>query len=376
MAEKGPARIQLHAVKYSPPPADLPVYGSVPPGQITVMGRSTHVAALDEQRYVYGILEEDRSSGVHVLGRAGIGKTKLLESMARQDIAAKRKIAVIDATGDLVKSLVPLLDEEAKAKTSLIGVGEQSSISLLPRKGDEVRFADTLALATAEYTGDSFNPLLRKALAAVLTSRPFATVADLAHALQDAPAMQDVRALLEDLLANPTSKAAISGNQPITGNVFAVLSSAELGFSRARALSHLVSDAILWARERDNMSLPLYVDGLELLGGRGGVAMLRDMHAANIAPVLSHRAYADVSPALLSAISSTIGTEVAFRLSGEDGSRARNEFAQTFDVRDFLVLATRQCYVRLQIRGELREPFSAETLPLVAAQANGSAPKP
>lgn len=364
MAEK-PARIQLHAVKYSPPPADLPVYGSVPPSGITVMGRSTYVAALDEQRYVFGILEEDRSRGVHVIGRAGMGKTKLLESMARQDIAAKRRIAVIDATGDLVASLMPLLDDAARAGTALIGSGFPASVSLLPRPGDELRFADTLATATAEYAGTSFDPSLRRALATLLASRAFGSVAELAASVPDTEAMKEVRALLDDLLAHPTAHAAISGTAPITGNVFAVIPTAELGFSRARALAHLVSDALLWARERDERVLPLYVDGLELLGGRGGVALIRDMRASRIAPVLAHRTYADLVPALLSAISSSVGTEVAFRLSGEDGSRARNEMVQNFDIRDFLVLSSRQCYVRLCIKGELREPFSAETLPLV-----------
>ncbi len=366
MAEKGQNRIQLHAVKYSPPPADLPVYGANSGAQMTVLGRSTYVAALDEQRYVYGILEEDRAAGVHVLGRAGMGKTKLLESMARQDIAARRTFAVIDATGNLATSILPLLDGEAKSQTALIGNGWDASVSLLPRSGDELRFADTLATATAEYAGTSFDPLLRRELAAVLSSQKFATVADLLPALPVKPVMEPVRALLEDLLDHPTAKAALSGTRPIAGNVIAVLSPADLGFSRARAIAHLVSDAVLWAREHDELPTPFYVDGLELLGGRGGVALLRDMAAAKVLPVLAHRAYADVSDALLSAMSATIGTEVAFRLSGEDGSRARNEFAQTFDVRDFLVLATRQCYVRLQIRGEIREPFSAETLPLVA----------
>lgn len=364
MAAKQPNRIELHMVKYTPPPADLPVYGSAPAGSLTVMGRSTYVAPMsDEQRYVFGILEEDRAAGVHVLGRAGSGKTKLLESMARQDLAAKRPFVVLDASGDLTASLLGLMDEQAREETAVIGEGYQDGIDLLPPPGQEFMFADTLAEAAAEYAGTGFDPKLRRTIAAHLTARPASMLA-LADILKSDPDAAPVSDLLEEILAYPTGRAVLGGGRPAAGSVIALLPPAELGFSRSRALAHLIADAVIRSHA-DKRLLPFYVDGMEILCGRGGLELLRDMKSARIAPVLAHRAYADISDHVLSAISSTIGTEVAFRLSGEDASRARNEFSQTFDVRDFLVLGSRQCYVRLQIRGELREPFSAETLPLV-----------
>lgn len=363
MAEKKPARLELHMVKYTPPPADLPVYGSVPAGALTVMGRSTYVAPMtDEQGYVFGILEEDRAAGVHVLGRAGSGKTKLLESMARQDLAAQRPFVVLDASGDLVTSMQGVAATQGK-DVVVIGEGYPDGIDLLPPPGKEFEFADTLAEAAAEYAGTGFDPKLRRVIAAHLATRP-ASMDELAKLLAADPAASAVSDLLEEILAYPTGRAVLGGGHPATGTILAYLPPAELGFSRARALAQLVADAVIRAHGEQRL-LPLYVDGLEILGGRGGLELLRDMKAVRIAPVLAHRMYADVSDEVLSAISATIGTEVAFRLSGEDASRARNEFSQTFDVRDFLVLSSRQCYVRLSIRGELREPFSAETLPLL-----------
>lgn len=364
MAGKQQNKIELHAVKYTPPPVDLPVYGSTQQGMITVMGRTTYVAPLtDEQRYVFGLHEEDRGAGVHVIGRAGAGKSKLLESMARQDLASKRPFAVIDATGDLVSALLNLFDQQSRAAITVIGDGYDGGINLLPEPGKEFAFADTLAEAAAEHAGVGFDPKLRRTIAAALRERPSSMVA-LAEALKKHPEAEAASDLLEDLLAYPTGQAILGGGNPASGTVLAVLPPAELGFSRARALAHLISDAIIRDRSGKEL-LPFYVDGLELLGGRGGLELIRDMKRSRIAPVLAHRAYADVSPALLSAMSAAVGTEVAFRLSGEDAGRARQEFSQAFDVRDFLVLGSRQCYVRLQIRGELREPFSAETLPLL-----------
>lgn len=351
-------------VKYTPPPADLPVYGSAPPGALTVMARSTYVAPMtDEQRYVFGILEADRAAGIHVLGRAGSGKTKLLESMARQDLAARRPFAVIDATGDLITSLLGLMDEQIRASVAVIGEGYQGGIDLLPEPQDDFIFADTLAEVAAEFAGIGFDPKLRRVIATHLATRPSSMTA-LAALLKNDPAAGVVSDLFEELLAYTTGREILGGGRPATGVVLAMLPPAELGFSRARALAHLIADAVIRVQKNEKL-LPFYVDGMEVLSGRGGLQILRDMKTSRLAPVFAHRAYADLSDQVLSAISSTIGTEVAFRLSGEDASRARNEFSQTFDVRDFLVLGSRQCYVRLQIKGELREPFSAETLPLV-----------
>lgn len=352
-------------VKYTPPPADLPVYGSAPPGALTVMARSTYVAPMtDEQRYVFGILEEDRAAGVHVLGRAGSGKTKLLESMARQDLAAKRPFAVLDAGGDLIASLLGLMDKPMRDGVTVIGEGYEGGIDLLPvDPKDDFIFADTLAEAAAEFSGTTFDPKLRRAVATHLATRPASMMA-LAELLKGDPVAVPVSDMLEEILAYTTGRQVLGGGRPATGTVLALLPPAELGSSRARALAHLISDAVIRAHQGPKL-LPFYVDGAEILSGRGGLELLRDMKSHRVAPVLAHRAYADLTPALLSAISSTIGTEVAFRLSGEDAARARNEFSHTFDARDFLVLGSRQCYVRLQIKGELREPFSAETLPLV-----------
>ncbi len=239
-APKQGNRIELHAVKYTPPPVDLPVYGSVQAGGLTVMGRSTYVAPMsDEQRYVFGILEDDRASGVHVLGRAGSGKSKLLESMARQDLAMKRTFAVIDASGDLASSLLSVMDPATRAGITIVGDGYDDGIDLLPAPGGEFAFADTLAEIAAEHAGTGFDPKLRRSIAAALKQRP-ETIEKLAEMLRTQPEAQAVSDLLDDLLAYGTGRAVLAGGKPASGIVLAVLPPAELGFSRARAIAHLI----------------------------------------------------------------------------------------------------------------------------------------
>lgn len=61
---------------------------------------------------MFGIKHADRFSHVYIIGRTGTGKTTLLETMALQDIAAGRGLAVIDPHGDLVERIARQVPKE------------------------------------------------------------------------------------------------------------------------------------------------------------------------------------------------------------------------------------------------------------------------
>ena len=51
----------------------------------------------------FGIKQADRLSHVYMIGKTGVGKSTLLEVLARQDLSAGRGFALIDPHGDLVE---------------------------------------------------------------------------------------------------------------------------------------------------------------------------------------------------------------------------------------------------------------------------------
>lgn len=51
----------------------------------------------------FGIKQADRLSHLYMLGKTGVGKSKLIETLAGQDLAAGRGFALIDPHGDLVE---------------------------------------------------------------------------------------------------------------------------------------------------------------------------------------------------------------------------------------------------------------------------------
>src|ERR1700722_11453955 len=52
-----------------------------------------------------GIKQSDRLSHIYIIGKTGVGKSTLIETLARQDLQAGRGFALIDPHGDLVETI-------------------------------------------------------------------------------------------------------------------------------------------------------------------------------------------------------------------------------------------------------------------------------
>src|SRR5882724_4474444 len=105
-----PGKIQI--IKYAPPPPELPTYGKDDPKEVSYIGRTNYVAALEEKKFVFGIKRADRRRHLYIIGKSGVGKTKLLELMIRQDIAYGHGLCLIDPHGDVVEATLDFIPEE------------------------------------------------------------------------------------------------------------------------------------------------------------------------------------------------------------------------------------------------------------------------
>ena len=54
---------------------------------------------------LFGIKQGDRLAHLHIVGKTGVGKTTLIETLVSQDIQAGRGFALIDPHGDLAERL-------------------------------------------------------------------------------------------------------------------------------------------------------------------------------------------------------------------------------------------------------------------------------
>jgi DNA helicase HerA-like ATPase len=78
--------------------------------RVSIIGR----VDFRNDRRQFGIRQADRLFHLYALGKTGTGKTNLLETLARQDIAAGRGLALIDPHGDLAARLAAAVPEERR----------------------------------------------------------------------------------------------------------------------------------------------------------------------------------------------------------------------------------------------------------------------
>ena len=105
-----PSKIQI--IKYAPPPPELPMLGKVTAEEVSFIGRTNYVAALEEKRYVFGIKRIDRRRHLYIIGKSGVGKSKLQELMIRQDIAYGHGVCAIDPHGEFIDDILEFIPEE------------------------------------------------------------------------------------------------------------------------------------------------------------------------------------------------------------------------------------------------------------------------
>jgi hypothetical protein len=82
------------------PPVELPIAGATP--DVAQLGTT----AFRGQSRPFGILPDDRRRHVGILGKTGMGKMTLLQSLITADIAAGRGVAVVDPHGDLAEAIL------------------------------------------------------------------------------------------------------------------------------------------------------------------------------------------------------------------------------------------------------------------------------
>src|SRR4051812_44863238 len=117
-----PNKIQI--IKHAPPPPDLPTLGRTDPKEASFIGRTNHVASLEEKKFVFGIKRVDRRRHLYIIGKSGVGKSKLQELMVRQDIAYGCGVCIIDPHGEFIEDILNFVPEDRIEDVCIIDPGD------------------------------------------------------------------------------------------------------------------------------------------------------------------------------------------------------------------------------------------------------------
>jgi len=409
-------RIQI--IKYAPPPPQLPMLGKIEPAQVSFIGQTNYVAALEEKKFVFGIKRDDRRRHVYVIGKSGVGKSKLLELLIRQDIASGAGLCLMDPHGDIIEDILNFIPESRIGDVCLVDPSDAAfPPAFNPLASGDVDFRHQLAEGLIEVMkkqfGTNWNPRLEHIVrftALALLDYPQATMYGMVLMLTDHGYRQRVVGHVKDemvkrfwaveftewsqkfdadAIAPLVNKLGQFFSDPVLRAMFSQLenkidieqimqkkkillinlSRGKLGAENASFLGALFLAKIKQAgtrrariAERDRGDFYLYVDEFQDLATPTFESLLSEARKYGISLTVANRYLEQLPSHVQAAIMGNIGSIIVFRVGGQDAEKLEAEMAPVFKVKDMINLGRQEFYIKLMIDGDSYDPFSARTL--------------
>jgi len=365
----------------------------------------------------FGIQQADRLSHMYVIGKTGVGKSTLLETLALQDLAAGRGFALIDPHGDLVERIFAAVPAEQRGRVSYLNAPDPSQpfgYNPLRRvRDDKIPLAvsgllETMKKLWPDAWGVRMEHVLRNTLYALL-ERDNSSLPDILRLYSDedfrkgvvgairnetvrrfwrqefenyhfrmrADAVAPIQNKLGALLSDPTLHRILVEpeidlrfrSMMDQGQVLLVnLAKGRLGEDSSTLLGGLIVSTLgLAAFSRAETTGPrrpffIYLDEFQTFTTLMLANMMSELRKYGIGLILAHQYLHQLDPDIRHAVLGNAGTLMSFRVGPEDASVLAKEFQARFGVEDLLNLANREIYLKLMIDGAPSPPFSARTM--------------
>jgi hypothetical protein len=409
-------RVQI--IKYAPPPPELPVFGKVKPEEVSFFGRTNYVASLEEKKFIFGIKRADRRRHLYIVGKSGVGKTKLLELFIRQDVSYNQGLCLIDPHGDVVDAILDYIPKERIDDVCIIDptdIDFPSSFNPLTNIDPMFKFQLTQGLIEVfqKQFGANWTPRLEHVFrftCLALLDYPHATMRGMISMLTDRNYRQKVVEYITDDMVKRffaiefadwsekfdtdaiiplVNKLGQFLSDPLLRNIFGQkqnkidiselmnqgkiilinLSKGRLGEENSSFLGSIFLTKIKQAGmeraaipENERKDFYLYVDEFQNVVTQTFENILSEARKYGLNLTVAHQYVGQIIPRVHQAVLGNVGSVICFRVGGEDAVKLKPEFAPIFDVKDMINLAVGEIYVKMTIDGESYDPFSAETL--------------
>lgn len=420
MAREG----KIHIAKYAPPPPELPIYQQVDPAEVSFIGRTNYEAPLESKKYIFGIKRKDRRRHVYIVGKSGMGKSKLLELLIRQDIAYGHGLCLIDPHGDVIEAILDFIPEERVEDVVWIDPSDSEwpvSFNPLQKVPQELKhqMAQGLTEVMEKQFGANWTPRLEHVFrftTLALLDYPEATMRGMISMLTDRPYRQKVIEYITDDMVKRffavefedwsekfdtdaiiplMNKLGRFLSMPMLRNIFAQkenkidfeeimngrkillinLAKGKLGeenssFFGSIFITKLKQAAMARAAlpEDKREDFYLYVDEFHNLVTASFINLFAGARKYGINLTVAHQFIGQLIPAVFDTIIGNVATIVIFRVGGDDAVKLEIEMTPIFKAKDMINLGTQEFYIKETIDGETYDPFSARTLKVLPAQ--------
>ena len=409
-------RVQI--IKYAPPPPELPVFGKVKPEDVSFIGRTNYVASLEEKKFIFGVKRVDRRRHMYIIGKSGVGKTKLLELFIRQDVTYNHGLCLIDPHGDVIEAMLDYIPPERIEDVCIIDPADidfPASFNPLANVDPMFKFQLTQGLIEVfqKQFGANWTPRLEHVFrftCLALLDYPHATMRGMISMLTDRNYRQKVVEYITDDMVKRffaiefadwsekfdtdaiiplVNKLGQFLSDPLLRNIFGQkqnkidiselmnqqkiilinLSKGRLGEENSSFLGSIFLTKIKQAGmeragipEKDRKDFYLYVDEFQNVVTQTFENILSEARKYGLNLTVAHQYVGQIIPKVYQAVLGNVGSVISFRVGGEDAVKLKPEFSPVFDVKDMINLAVTEFYIKMTIDGESYDPFSAETL--------------
>ncbi len=394
------------------------MHGRADPRDVSFIGRTNYVAALEEKKFVFGIKRADRRRHLYVVGKSGVGKSKLLELLIRQDIAYGHGLAVLDPHGDLIEAILDFIPKERVNDVCVIDPGDTEypvAFNPLANVGQEFKHQLTQGLIEVlkKQFGANWTPRLEHVFrftTLALLDYPHGTMRGMISMLTDRNYRQKVVEYIEDDMVKRfwaiefadwsekfdtdaiiplVNKLGQFLSDPMLRNIFGQkenkvdleelmnkkkillinLAKGKIGEENSSFFGSMFVTKMKQAgmaraaiAESNRTDFYLYVDEFHNVVTETFENLLSEARKYGIALNMAHQFTGQVLPKVLAAVLGNVGTIIIFRVGGEDALQLKPEMVPVFGEKDMLNLGMREFYIKMTIDGDTYDPFSAETL--------------
>jgi hypothetical protein len=383
------------------------------PREATVLGISDYRSI----RVPIGIYEEDRLRHMYIVGKSGVGKSKLMQSMIIDDMNAGRGFAMIDPHGDLVSENLMFVPEHRKKDVIIFDPTDEefpfclNPLDCAPDESKQVLakwFIDIFKKFFWAVWNDMLEHVLRMIFLALL-DRPGSTLFDIIRALTDKDFRYSmIETINDDVVRNFwTNEFAWWSQQfntqaimPILNKVWQLLSidvlknifwspANKLDFRQAMDEGKIIfiklskgklQEQIMWflgamfitkiyqaAMSRQNLQTSdrkpffLYVDEFQNFTTETFGEILAEARKYGLGLIAAHQYLSQIPQNLSDALFWNTGTLISFRISSEDSLLMQKHFEPMVSAYDIANLNMREYYCKMIVKWQVKDAFSVRT---------------
>lgn len=384
------------------------------PTEATIIGISDYRSI----RVPIGIYEQDRLRHMYIVGKSGVGKSKLMQAMIIDDMNSGRGLAMIDPHWDLIDETLMFVPEHRKDDVIIFDPTDEEfpfCLNPLDVSQDESRqvLAKWFIDIFKKFFWANWNAMLEHVLRMIflaLLDKPNSTLFDIIRALTDKdfryemiesinddvvrnfwtnefagrsqqfntqaimPILNKVWQLLSiDALKNifwsPVNKLDFRQAMDSGKIIFIKLSKGKLqeeimGFLGAMFITKIYQAAM----SRQNLDMSerrpffLYVDEFQNFATETFGEILAEARKYWLGLIAAHQYLSQISDELSDALFWNTATLISFRISSEDSLLMQKHFEPMVSAYDIANLNVREFYCKMQVKGQVKDAFSVRTV--------------